>query len=99
HFTDTERSIYGRMIQCRTGHCFSGDFYAKFVPSEQTACPCGAPIQSRQHIICECPRYATAHRHLCKPNEDVSLTDVLGTKEGLQALALFLRDSDAFKKS
>ncbi|EIW74102.1 hypothetical protein CONPUDRAFT_160359, partial [Coniophora puteana RWD-64-598 SS2] len=99
HFTDTERSIYGRMLQCRTGHCFAGEYYADFVPSERMACPCGARRQSRQHIICECPQYENARRHLQKPNVELSLTDVLGTKKGLQALALFLRDTDAFKKA
>jgi len=82
HFTDTERSVYGRMVQCRTGHCFAGEYYAKFVPSEQTSCPCGARRQSRYHIICECPSYETTRRHLHKPNEEISLTDVLGTKKG-----------------
>ncbi|EIW76759.1 hypothetical protein CONPUDRAFT_63880 [Coniophora puteana RWD-64-598 SS2] len=86
------------MVQCHTGYCFLGNYYTKCIPPKQPACLCGTRIQSCHHIICKCTCYKTACWHLCKLNEDMSLTDVLGTKKGLQALALFLHNSNTFKK-
>ncbi|KAL6301214.1 hypothetical protein BKA93DRAFT_696838, partial [Sparassis latifolia] len=48
---------FGRLVQCRTGHSFSGDQYKSFVRTEDTACPCGAQLQTRRHVLQECPRY------------------------------------------
>ncbi|KAJ3888322.1 hypothetical protein GG344DRAFT_22147, partial [Lentinula edodes] len=51
YFHNTPREVYGRLIQCRTRHAFLGEYYAKFVPTEPTQCPCGARTQTRDHII------------------------------------------------
>ncbi|KIM58713.1 hypothetical protein SCLCIDRAFT_1218404 [Scleroderma citrinum Foug A] len=32
-------------------------YYNKHVPTEDRACPCGDPLQSRDHIITACPTY------------------------------------------
>jgi len=40
-----------------------------------------------------------ARHHLHKPGEDISLTNVLGTKAGLEGLAKFLKKTMAFKKT
>ncbi|EIW79124.1 hypothetical protein CONPUDRAFT_59503, partial [Coniophora puteana RWD-64-598 SS2] len=82
-----------------TGHCFSGEYYATFVPSEPKSCPCGAHYQSQSHILEHCPMYDHARHHLHKPGEDISLTNILGTKAGLEGLAKFLKKTTAFKKT
>jgi len=38
-FETSKTKLFGRLIQCRTGHGYAGDFYLKFGPSANTACP------------------------------------------------------------
>ncbi|KAJ7780879.1 hypothetical protein B0H14DRAFT_2631047 [Mycena olivaceomarginata] len=33
HFKSLKREIFGRVTQCRTGHCFTGEYYSRFSPS------------------------------------------------------------------
>ncbi|EIW81852.1 hypothetical protein CONPUDRAFT_102575, partial [Coniophora puteana RWD-64-598 SS2] len=98
HFIENDRDIYGRMLQIRTGHCFAGEYYASFVPSEPRSCPCGAPYQTRSHILEHCPINDHARHLLHEPGKDIALTDVLGTKKGLKGLAKFLKKTKAFRK-
>ena len=98
HFTHTPRVTYGRLIQCRTGHAFLGEYYNKHVPTEDRSCPCGEPIQTRDHILASCPLYEN-HRHILKDaSEDIVTSDILGTTEGVEALIKFLDATNAFKK-
>ncbi|KAF8124842.1 hypothetical protein K438DRAFT_1649259, partial [Mycena galopus ATCC 62051] len=85
HFMDAKREVYGRLVQCRTGHAFIGD-YAKFVPMERIGCQCGERFQTREHILRECENYAQ-HRDLLRDaSPELSLPEILGTEKGLQAL-------------
>ena len=84
HF-DTQREVFGRLVQCRTGHAFIGEYYKQFVPDENVDCPCGEALQTREHILCDCPRYQP-HRHiLSTASRDLSLSEILGTKKGIEA--------------
>jgi ribonuclease HI len=101
HFEDLkdQRELFGRLLQCRTGHNYSGEYYAKFVPSENINCPCGEPLQTREHILRECPRY-TAHRQILRDTSPrLFLPTLLGSKEGIKATASFLERSGAFTKT
>ncbi|KAF8623926.1 hypothetical protein AX17_007254 [Amanita inopinata Kibby_2008] len=52
------RHIHTRIIQVILGHGFFGQYYSRFVPSEDPACHCGtANIQTRDHILTECPTF------------------------------------------
>ncbi|KAJ7725504.1 hypothetical protein B0H14DRAFT_2253530, partial [Mycena olivaceomarginata] len=53
HFQTLKCEVFGRVTQCRIGHCYSGEYYSQFVPSESVDCPCGEAFQSREHIIRE----------------------------------------------
>ncbi|KIY50716.1 hypothetical protein FISHEDRAFT_24968, partial [Fistulina hepatica ATCC 64428] len=58
--------------------------------------PCGAVLQTREHILRDCPRYE-AHRHMLrKVSREVSPQVILGTGRGVDALAEFLEASGAF---
>lgn len=57
HFMGTKREVYGRLVQCRTGHAFIGEYYAKFVPLERVNCQCGDAFQTREHLLRECGTY------------------------------------------
>ncbi|KAL6300202.1 hypothetical protein BKA93DRAFT_740945, partial [Sparassis latifolia] len=87
------------VTQCRTGHAFTGEYYSCFVPTESIACPCGAGLQTRKHILLDCERYE-AHRHvLSKPFPNMRLCDILGTKKGITVLAKFISLTGAFTKT
>jgi len=98
HFTHTPRIIYGRLVQCRTGHAFMGEYYNKHIPTEDRSCPCGEPLQSRDHILATCPTYENHRQLLKEASEDLVTSDILGTKDGVDALINFLRATNAFKK-
>jgi len=52
-----KREVFGRLVQCRTGNGYTGEYYSRMVPSENVDCPCGERLQTREHILRECPRY------------------------------------------
>lgn len=99
HFCNSKRAVYGRLIQCRTGHAFIGEYYSSFVPTENPSCPCGEHIQTREHILTSCPAYEPYRNILRSASEDLIVTDILGTEKGIEALLEFLKETDAFKKS
>ncbi|KAJ3832175.1 hypothetical protein F5878DRAFT_548524, partial [Lentinula raphanica] len=86
-------------MQCRTGHAYLGEYYSKFVPTKNVDCPCGEELQTREHILRECPIYDDFRYILEKVSPDVCLMDVLGTTEGIDALAEFIEMSGAFTRS
>ncbi|KII85959.1 hypothetical protein PLICRDRAFT_72046, partial [Plicaturopsis crispa FD-325 SS-3] len=85
---------------CRTGHAFIGEYYAKFVPTEDVSCQCEEGVfQTRYHILTECPRYDEYRHILTQASPTLFLPDILGTDEGILALAQFLEKSGAFTKT
>jgi len=93
------RELYGRVIQCRTGHAYTGEFRQRFKLDGPYDCPCGEQLETREHILRDCTRY-TAYRHvLQETSPNILLSDILGTKEGIYALAKFLKSSSAFSRS
>ncbi|KII85276.1 hypothetical protein PLICRDRAFT_70422, partial [Plicaturopsis crispa FD-325 SS-3] len=84
---------------CRTGHAFIGEYYADFVPTEQIACPCGEPFQSRDHILATCPLYNPHRHYLATAIPTLFLPEILGTDEGIEALIRFIEKSGAFTKT
>ncbi|KAL1672247.1 RnaseH domain, transposon factor [Schizophyllum commune] len=88
HFRDLcgDRELYGRVLQCRAGHGFLGEYYNDFVPSENIDCPYCPLCEEHRHILRDVP-------------EDISLAEILGTPKGIDALARFLRKSGAFTKT
>lgn len=99
HFDNLPREIYSRVTQARTGHAFIGEYYKRFVPSEDTACGCGTDPQTRTHIIQECELYEGHRGVLRDAYPDLKMADILGTRQGIEALALFIKRSGAFRKT
>ncbi|KII90005.1 hypothetical protein PLICRDRAFT_74067, partial [Plicaturopsis crispa FD-325 SS-3] len=84
---------------CRLGHAFMGEYYAKFKLPEPVECPCGEPYQTREHLIRDCLLYEE-HRHILREaSEQISLPEILGTEEGIEALAEWMEKSGAFTKT
>ena len=93
------RRLFGLVLQCRTGHAFTGEYYNRFVPTEATACPCGAGFQTRQHVLRDCVRYDVHRHHLSEISPELHLPDILGTHKGIMALAKFISLTGAFTKT
>lgn len=67
HSIHTSRNLYGRLIQCRTGHAF-GRILHYTTPSmsqQKIASASGEPIQSRGHILTSCLTYENQY-HILK---------------------------------
>ncbi|PPR03941.1 hypothetical protein CVT26_001146 [Gymnopilus dilepis] len=94
-----QRELFGRLVQCRTNHTYSGEFRKRFNLGDPIQCPCGEIVESREHILCACPRYANSRHMLRKVSRDVFVPDILGTKEGITALVDFLKASGAFTRT
>lgn len=93
------RHIHTRIIQAILGHAFIGEYYERFVPTENASCPCGeAPTQTRLHIIADCPRLDNSRNILREISPTCSPSIILGTESGLRALAKFISTTDAFAK-
>ncbi|EPS99366.1 hypothetical protein FOMPIDRAFT_18484, partial [Fomitopsis schrenkii] len=85
---------------CRTGHAFTGEYYARFVPTENVACPCGTHLQTRKHILLECPRYGDArYSTILRVAASPTVNDILGTQDGIRALAKFIAKTGAFSQT
>jgi ribonuclease HI len=99
HFQELKenREVFGRLIQCRTGHAYTGEFRRSFIPlsPDPSTCPCdNVTHETRTHIICECPRYNQHRKLLKKASRHLSLPVILGTNKGIKALAEFIKNSD-----
>ena len=101
HLKD-KREIFGRVIQCRTGHAYTGEFRQSFLPlsPDPTACQCDEEtLESRSHILLECPRYDQYRKILEKGARYLALPVLLGSDKGISALAKFIQKSGAFSRT
>ena len=92
------RQLFGLVLQCRTGHAFMGEYYVRHNIDEPVGCSCGAELQTREHILSECPKYAEWCHLLLEQSNTLSMTALLGTENGVKALADFIARSGAFTK-
>jgi len=58
-FIDLDRKTFSCLIQFHTGHAHIGEYYMRFVRTEDPMCGCGRMTQTRLHILRECPKYTT----------------------------------------
>jgi ribonuclease HI len=93
------RGTQCRVVQCILGHCFAGEYYARFVPSEGRGCKCGDPFESFNHVIFECHAYAGARSALYHRFRFPTRRLLFGSESGLEALADFLHRCRAFTKT
>jgi len=101
HFKDLrdKRELFGRLLQCCTGHGYAGDFYAKLKPGTDPSCLCGESFQTHTHILRECHLYKDHRYILRKISPSIYPPDILGTQKGVEALAEFLSKSNAYTRS
>jgi ribonuclease HI len=99
HFLKLPRRLYALVLQCRTGHSFTGEYYNRHVPAEDPGCPCEATaLETRDHILAYCQRYDEDRYLLEEASEGVEMKTLLGTDDGIAAVAEFIRATGAFTK-
>jgi ribonuclease HI len=98
-FRTLDRKTLGIVTQARTGHGHFGEYYQIHNIQEPTNCPCGAALQTREHIVFECQEHEEHSHIIYKGAPDHQLTTLFGTKTGINALANFIRRSKAFQKT
>jgi hypothetical protein len=85
-----------------TGHAFIGSYTERFFPQhtrEQVACPCGAPIQTVEHVLLVCPLYTAARRkHLTANGRPRNLSQLFNHPERVTSLLRFLEETRACAK-
>src|SRR5258708_2233652 len=96
-FKDSDRKTFSRLIQFRTGHAHIGEYYRRFVRTEDPACPCGHPVQTRRHLLKECPRLFN-HRTLLGTGRNTQLERLVGTEKGIKRLMKFITSTKAIDK-
>ncbi|KAF8599122.1 hypothetical protein BDV93DRAFT_592225, partial [Ceratobasidium sp. AG-I] len=93
------RAIHSHLVQVILGHGFFGEYYSRFVPSEEVGCQCeGAPFQTLRHVLLDCPLHDVPRMKLRKVSKYLLQKDIFGSVKGLRALADFLSSSLAFSK-
>ena len=62
-------------------------------------CPCdNETIETREHILTECPRFAQHQDILEKVSRSIAMPSMLSSKEGIEALSKFLHKVTAFTR-
>ncbi|KAG9103193.1 hypothetical protein FRC07_010066, partial [Ceratobasidium sp. 392] len=93
------RKLHSRIIQIIIGHGFFGEYYLRFVPSEDPSCPCDHDsLQTITHVLRHCSTYSRARHHLRDISLSIQLEPLFGTYKGLRAIERFLSSSSAFIK-
>jgi hypothetical protein len=79
------------MIDVQTVTCLNAQ--------RENACPCGEALQTRDHVLLECPHYEEYRNIFDKAEIERTTKAILGTDQGLAALSDFLTRSGAFTKT
>ncbi|KAI5118391.1 hypothetical protein M0805_007525 [Coniferiporia weirii] len=90
------RALQSRAVQVVLGHGHFGAYAARFLPDLPISCPCGAPLQTREHLLLECPLFQHARGPLPVEDRPSAQPPVWGSKLGLGWLFPFLRRTTAF---
>jgi hypothetical protein len=98
-FRTLDRHTLGTVTQARTGHGHFGEYYQTHNIQEPTSCPCGAELQTREHIVFECQTHREYDNIINEGAPDHQLATLFGTKRGIDALAEFVKKSKAFQKT
>jgi ribonuclease HI len=92
----SSRTLECRLTQVLIGHGFFGEYRQRFRPLDNPNCPCGAGLQTRDHILRSCTKYESKRHILRKVSPSCNPRVLLSTKSGRRALFRFLAATDAF---
>jgi hypothetical protein len=93
------RAVFCTAIRLLTEHAFTGEYSARHRPRapDPHSCQCGrVALQTPSHVIFHCVLFQDAcDRHLRTVDQYLSPFILFGTKEGGEAFAKFIEDSQA----
>ena len=97
---DIHRESTSKIFQLRTGHIPLNTYLHRFKIAESAQCPaCGAPKETPQHFVLECPAYAQERRKMLKPKRgrsELKYAEIVGRKDEAVALAHYILDTRRF---
>ena len=97
---DIRRDAASKTYQLRSGHIPLNAYLHRFKLVESAQCPeCGAPRETPQHFILECPAYEHERRRTLKPKRgrsELKYAEILGRKNEATALAHYIIDTGRF---
>ena len=97
HLQILDKRTLARLVQCRSGHAFTGEYNrAVNKPERGLACTCGRALQTRDHLLVECPDLEQYRYHLRNASPALHIPTLLGTREGIRATSKFIAHSGAF---
>ncbi|KAF9442632.1 hypothetical protein P691DRAFT_681062, partial [Macrolepiota fuliginosa MF-IS2] len=68
-----DANLCARMTRCITNHAPIGSFRQRFFPGRYVnSCPCGAELETREHIIQDCPLYERHQRDMANPYDNLA---------------------------
>jgi hypothetical protein len=95
------RAEASKIFQLRSGHIPLNAYLHRFKLKDSAQCPaCGAPRETRQHFLMECPAYAH-ERWKLKPKKgrsELKYADIVGNGEKVVALAHYIMDTKRFEQ-
>ena len=77
--------------------CHIGEYYMRFIRTEDPMCGCGRTTQTRLHILRECLKYTT-HRSILGMGRNTQFEKLVRTKKGIKRLAKFITITKAIDK-
>ncbi|CEL62318.1 hypothetical protein RSOLAG1IB_10377 [Rhizoctonia solani AG-1 IB] len=95
--TKIPRAIECRLVQLITGHCFLGEYRARFHPDLNTTCQCGESIQTFIHTTLFCPSTEGHRAILRESSPHLKVQELFGTLTGLEAVVKFIAKSGVGK--
>ena len=98
-FRTLDQRILGIVTQARTGHGYFGEYYQTHNIQEPADCPCGAGLQTHEHIVFKCRMHKKHADIIDKGAPDHQLATPFGTKTGIEALPNSSDKSKAFQKT
>ena len=69
-------TLVARLTRCITAHAPIGEFRLWFFPNEESSCPCGEFLETREHILYECTRFER-DTSIMDPELPLSLIDLV----------------------
>ena len=100
--TDIRREAASKIYQLRSGHIPLNAYLHRFKLAESAQCPaCGAPRETPQHFVLECPAYEQERRKTLKPKRgrsELKFAEIIGRKNEAVGLAHYIMDTRRFDR-
>ena len=99
---DIHREAASKIYQLRSGHIPLNAYLHRFKLVDGPQCPaCGAPRETPQHYILECPAYDHERRRILKLKRgrpELKYAEIMGRRNGAKVLAHYIMDTRRFDK-